>query len=179
MKNLSDLNWWKQVSVLVGGFLSSLLGLLSWLNIHFKWFTSGTIDASVVGIVALGVFIVGMIATLKNTYLTKGSKDKAVEIAQTVYGIENALNAAIKEFLTKRQVQAQTEAQAPENPEKVAAQAAAQLSSQDAAQVATAQTAAQVAAATQDISVAPAQAAAPVQVDPAPALVVEDHEQKL
>jgi uncharacterized membrane protein (DUF106 family) len=81
MKYLSDINWWKQLSLNVGGVLTSILGFLGILNIQFHWLTAGSINAVVTVIVALGTLFVGSLATLINTYLTDKSKLKAKQVA--------------------------------------------------------------------------------------------------
>lgn len=81
MKYLSDINWWKQLSLNVGGVLTACLAFLSILNIQYHWLTASSINAFVTLIIAIGTLFVGSFATLVNTYLTKGSKEKAKQVA--------------------------------------------------------------------------------------------------
>jgi uncharacterized membrane protein (DUF106 family) len=81
MKYLSDINWWKQLGLNVGGVLTSILGFLSILNIQFHWLTAGSINAVITIIIAFGTLFVGSLATLINTYLTDKSKLKAKQVA--------------------------------------------------------------------------------------------------
>ncbi|MED1205858.1 hypothetical protein [Heyndrickxia acidicola] len=118
MKYLSDTNWWKQTSLKVGGFLTSVLGALSLLNIHFEWLTANSINAVVSIIGAFGVFFVGCLATLINTYLTDRSKQEAKAIADDYVSKQLAAEQAeidkIKEAVA--QIQAEKEAKV-ENPQ--------------------------------------------------------------
>jgi len=82
MNYLSDLNWWKQFALNVGGVLTSVLGFFSILNIQYHWLTANSINAFVTLIVAIGTLFVGSFATLVNTYLTKGSKERAKKVAE-------------------------------------------------------------------------------------------------
>jgi hypothetical protein len=81
MKYLSDINWWKQFGLNVGGVLTAILGFLSILNIHYRWLNAGSINAFITLILALGVLFVGSFATIINTYLTERSKKKAKQVA--------------------------------------------------------------------------------------------------
>lgn len=81
MKYLSDANWWKQASILVGGLLEAIWTFLATLNIHYVWFTDKSINAFVAVIIAFGSLFVGVIATLVNTYLSEHSKKKAKQVA--------------------------------------------------------------------------------------------------
>jgi hypothetical protein len=82
MKYLSDINWWKQFALNVGGVLTSILGFLSILNIQFHWLTAGSINGVVTVIIAFGTLFVGSLATLINTYLTDNSKKKAATVVE-------------------------------------------------------------------------------------------------
>jgi acyl-CoA synthetase (AMP-forming)/AMP-acid ligase II len=82
MRYLSDINWWKQFGLNVGGVLTSILGFLSILNIQFHWLTAGSINGIVMVILAFGTLFVGSLATLINTYLTDNSKKKAAAVAE-------------------------------------------------------------------------------------------------
>ena len=77
MNFLNDLDWWKHLATNVGGVLTAILGFLSILNLHFDWFSPGSIDAFTAIIVAIGTLFVGSFSTIVNTYLTKHSKEKA------------------------------------------------------------------------------------------------------
>lgn len=95
MKYLNDLNWWKQLSINVGGVLSSILAFLSILNIHYKWLTADSINAFVTVIVAFGTLFVGSFAAIVNTYITEHSKKKAKQVAAD-YEEEKKQEAAAK-----------------------------------------------------------------------------------
>ncbi|MCF7615604.1 MULTISPECIES: hypothetical protein [Bacillus] len=81
MKYLSDIEWWKHLATNVGGVLTAILGFLSILNLHFDWFSPGSIDAFTAIIIAIGTLFVGSFSTIVNTYLTKHSKEKAKQVA--------------------------------------------------------------------------------------------------
>ncbi|CAI6329555.1 hypothetical protein M1D45_21815 (plasmid) [Bacillus sp. SA116] len=81
MNFLNDLDWWKHLATNVGGVLTAILGFLSILNLHFDWFSPGSIDAFTAIIVAIGTLFVGSFSTVVNTYLTKRSKEKAKQVA--------------------------------------------------------------------------------------------------
>jgi uncharacterized protein involved in cysteine biosynthesis len=99
MKYLSDLNWWKQLGLNVGGVLTSILAFLGVLNVHYEWFTSNSINAVVAFILALGSLFVGSLATLINTYLTDKSKKKASQVASDYEAeIKAALDAEIEKI---------------------------------------------------------------------------------
>lgn len=82
MKYLSNMNWWKQFALNVGGVLTAFLAFLSILNIQYHWLTASSINAVVTLIVAIGTLFVGSLATVINTYLTKNSKEKAKQVAE-------------------------------------------------------------------------------------------------
>jgi predicted RND superfamily exporter protein len=94
MKYLSDLNWWKQFALNVGGVLTSILGFLSILNIQFHWLTASSINAVVTVILAFGTLFVGSLATLINTYLTDKSKQKAAAVAEDYQAQQEAAQQA-------------------------------------------------------------------------------------
>jgi hypothetical protein len=94
MKYLSDINWWKQFALNVGGVLTSILGFLSILNIQFHWLTVGSINAVVTVIIAFGTLFVGSLATLINTYLTDKSKQKAAAFAEDYQAKQEAVQKA-------------------------------------------------------------------------------------
>jgi uncharacterized membrane protein (DUF106 family) len=94
MKYLSDISWWKQFALNVGGVLTSILGFFSILNIQFHWLTAGSINGVVTVILALGTLFVGSIATLVNTYLTDKSKLKAKQVADDYAAQQEAAQQA-------------------------------------------------------------------------------------
>ncbi len=66
----------KDITILLGGFLSSLLLFLSAVGISFEWFTKESIDAFVIlfgAAIALGLNIY---AVWKNTYVSKKAKEQ-------------------------------------------------------------------------------------------------------
>lgn len=95
MKYLSDANWWKQASILVGGLLEAIWTFLATLNIHYAWFTDKSINAFVAMIIAFGSLFVGVIATLVNTYLSEHSKKKAKQVVSD-YDEQQKQEAAAK-----------------------------------------------------------------------------------
>lgn len=94
LKYLSDINWWKQFALNVGGVLTSILGFLSILNIQFHWLTAGSVNAVVTVIIAFGALFVGSLATLINTYLTDKSKQKAAAVAEDYQAQQEAAQQA-------------------------------------------------------------------------------------
>jgi hypothetical protein len=111
MKYLNDLNWWKQLAINVGGVLTSILGFLSILNIHYKWLTADSINAFTSFIVALGTLFVGSFATIVNTYVTEHSKKKAKLVAAD-YEEQKKAEAAAKLEEAKKLVALANQAQA-------------------------------------------------------------------
>ncbi|WP_025727696.1 hypothetical protein [Heyndrickxia ginsengihumi] len=95
MKYLSDISWWKQLSLNVLTLLTSLLAALTVAKVHIDWFTSDTINAVAQFIIAFGTFFVGSVAGIINTYITERSKKKAKEVAEK-YAQEQAEAAAAK-----------------------------------------------------------------------------------
>lgn len=67
---------WKDLSILVVGFLTATMGFLAALNIEFQWLTPESISAFGAFFVAGVMLIAGAIATWKNTYITKKSSEK-------------------------------------------------------------------------------------------------------
>jgi hypothetical protein len=69
---------WKDLIVLFCGFLTALLGLFTTLNIKFEWFTTDSIGALQVALIAFAAFAVNAYAVWKNTHvkdkLKKGDK---------------------------------------------------------------------------------------------------------
>ena len=59
----------KQYFGLFGGFLSAVLLFLGTLNVEFKWFNTGSIDAFVAVLIASVPFIIVMYGVYKNSYL--------------------------------------------------------------------------------------------------------------
>jgi sugar phosphate permease len=110
MKYLSDLNWWKQLALNVGGVLTAVLAFLGMLNIHYEWFTDSSINAAMAIIVAFGTLFVGSLATLLNTYLTKRAKEKATQVAVD-YAQEQATNEDAERERIKAIVEQVLEAQ--------------------------------------------------------------------
>ncbi|MED1201931.1 hypothetical protein [Heyndrickxia acidicola] len=82
MKYLSNLNWWKQLSLNALTLLTALLAALTTAHIHVNWFTSDTVNVIAQFIIAFGIFFVGSCAGLINTYLTIKSKEKAAKVAE-------------------------------------------------------------------------------------------------
>lgn len=146
MKYLSDLNWWKQLALNVGGVLTAVISFLSVLNIHYKFLTVGSVNSFVDIIIAVGTLVVGSLASLFNTYLTKSSKDQAIQIAN-----ETQAQAIAEEAAKQAQAQAELD-ELKKKIELIEAQKQAEAQAQE--QSATVQTSEQVAAATQGISVA-------------------------
>jgi uncharacterized membrane protein (DUF106 family) len=97
MKYLSNLNSWQQISLKVMGLLTQVLGLLSILDIHYKWLTASSINAFGAIIVAFGSFFVGTLAILINTYLTDRSKQKAKAVADEYTAKQKAEEEAAKQ----------------------------------------------------------------------------------
>jgi hypothetical protein len=94
MKYLSDLNWWKQLSLNALTLLTALLAALTTAHIHVNWFTSDTVNAVAQFVIAFGTFFVGSCAGLINTYLTKKSKVKAAKVAEQHQKEQAAAEAA-------------------------------------------------------------------------------------
>jgi Na+/phosphate symporter len=111
MKYLDDLNWWKHLAINVGGVLTSILGFLSILNIHYKWLTADSINAFVAIIVAFGTLFVGSFATIVNTYVTERSKKKAKQVAAD-YEEQKKAEAAAKLEEAKKLVELANQHQA-------------------------------------------------------------------
>jgi hypothetical protein len=69
---------WKDLIILFCGFLTALLGLFTTLNIKFEWFTTDSIGALQVALIAFSAFAVNAYAVWKNTNvkdkLKKGDK---------------------------------------------------------------------------------------------------------
>lgn len=74
----------KELSTLIGGWLSSLMILLGALNIKYEWLTEESISAFTVFIIAtivLTAFIVNVYAVYKNTYvITEEAKEQKKEL---------------------------------------------------------------------------------------------------
>lgn len=70
----------KGLVILIVGFLQALLAFLSVLNIEFEWLTNASINAFGVLITAFILLIVGIIATWKNTFITKKGKIQNQEL---------------------------------------------------------------------------------------------------
>ena len=72
---------WKDLSILVVGFLAATMGFLAALNIEFQWLTPESISAFGAFFVAGVMLIAGAIATWKNTHLfTKNEGIKKVAL---------------------------------------------------------------------------------------------------
>ena len=67
---------WKDISILIVGFLSAGMGFLATLNIKFEWLTEASINSFGVFFVAAAMLITGAYAVWKNTYITKKSSKK-------------------------------------------------------------------------------------------------------
>ncbi|MGG4039885.1 hypothetical protein [Heyndrickxia ginsengihumi] len=94
-KYLSQLSWWKQLSINVGAVLTALLATLTASHVHINWFTSDTVNAISQDIITIGTFFVGSFVGLFNTYMTERSKKKAKAIAEQ-YAKEKAVSDAAK-----------------------------------------------------------------------------------
>jgi uncharacterized membrane protein (DUF106 family) len=117
MKYLSDISWWKQLALNVGGVLTSILGFLSILNIQYHWLTAGSINTVVTVIIAIGTLFVGSFATIINTYLTDSSKKKATAVAEDYQAQQEAKQQAeidkIKAALSQLQAEKASEVTTP------------------------------------------------------------------
>lgn len=76
-------DWWKQLIVLIGGVLTSIFSLLSFLNIHYGWFTPDSINAFTAYLGALVTFVLGISPLFHGTFFTKVTFDKAKNIVDT------------------------------------------------------------------------------------------------
>lgn len=71
----------KEISILVTGFLSALMGFLATLNIEFQWLSEASINAFGVFLVATIVLIVAVYSIYKNTFVvTKKAKMQKEEL---------------------------------------------------------------------------------------------------
>lgn len=66
----------KEISILVVGFLSAVMGFLATLNIKFEWLTEQSINAFGAVIVSGVVLFGGAYGVWKNTYVTKKAQAK-------------------------------------------------------------------------------------------------------
>ncbi|MBP1950308.1 phage holin [Virgibacillus litoralis] len=71
----------KDLSILIVGFLSTLMGFLATLNIKFEWLTEQSINAFGAFFVAAAMLGSGVYAVWKNTYVSKnaGLQKKALQ----------------------------------------------------------------------------------------------------
>lgn len=69
---------WKDISILVVGFLTATMGFLATLNIKFEWLTETSISAFGAFFVALAMLATGVYATWKNTHV-KDKKRKGLK----------------------------------------------------------------------------------------------------
>lgn len=66
----------KDVATLIGGFLTAVMVFLATLNIKFEWLTEESISAFVAVIVAAALLVSGLVATWRNTYVSKKGKQQ-------------------------------------------------------------------------------------------------------
>lgn len=66
----------KDITIVIGGFLSSLLLFLASVGISFEWFTEESIDAFTVLVGAAILLGANFYAIWKNTYLSKKAKEQ-------------------------------------------------------------------------------------------------------
>ncbi|WP_050613326.1 phage holin [Bacillus testis] len=71
----------KDMTILIGGFLTGLLLFLGTIGISFDWFTKESIDAFVVLFAAGAALFINIYAVWKNTYVSKKGKvqDRALK----------------------------------------------------------------------------------------------------
>lgn len=73
----------KDISILVGGFLSSLLLFLSSVGIKFEWFTQESIDSFTVLLGSIITLAINFYAVWKNTYVSKKGKEQKEVLEKT------------------------------------------------------------------------------------------------
>lgn len=61
----------KDITTLLGGFLTALLLFLATIGISFEWFTQESINAFVVLVGASAALVINIYAVWKNTYTSK------------------------------------------------------------------------------------------------------------
>ena len=66
----------KDIATLIGGFLTAVMVFLATLNIKYEWLTEDSISALTAVIVAAILLVTGLIATWKNTYVSKKGKQQ-------------------------------------------------------------------------------------------------------
>lgn len=70
----------KGLVILFVGFLQSLLAFFSVLNIEFEWFTNESINLFGAVITAFALFVLGIVATWKNTFISKKARIQNEEL---------------------------------------------------------------------------------------------------